>query len=164
MIIDLNSDSDVALLRRATTGQVVGLTSGSYDLFHNMHLVYLRRCRRLCDVLIVGVDSDDLTRQRKGPSRPTIGEHQRVDIVSALNCVHAAFVLGSVEDFGRATKDLNASVIFKNEQFGEEKIIGSDSARVVIVPDMPQHGSTSAIIEEVVNRCGQRNPASHTVS
>lgn len=35
MIFDLKNDNDVELVRRAITGKKVGLTSGSYDLFHH---------------------------------------------------------------------------------------------------------------------------------
>ncbi len=142
----------MGLLTQALAGRKVVLTSGSYDLFHSLHLVFLERCRRLCDVLIVGVDSDDSIRERKGPQRPLIPEHQRVAIVGALACVDGAFVLGSVEGFEEAMRLLKPMVIFKNKDFKEEEVLGRDRARVVIVPDLIQHSSTSGIVEEVARR------------
>jgi glycerol-3-phosphate cytidylyltransferase len=56
-------------IRRTVTGQV-GLTSGVFDFFHFGHRNYLTICKNLCDFLIVGVDTDDRVRQRKGNSRP----------------------------------------------------------------------------------------------
>lgn len=152
MIFDLKNEVDVELVNRAIKGRVVGLTSGSYDLFHHLHLVYLKRCRRHCDILVVGVDSDDLVRNRKGSHRPLVPEHQRVAIVSDLSCVGAAFILGSVEDFEQAVNLLSPAMIFKNDEFKEEEVLGRDKAKVIIIPDIIQYSSTSQIIEEILKR------------
>ncbi|MBI4160805.1 MAG: adenylyltransferase/cytidyltransferase family protein [Candidatus Yanofskybacteria bacterium] len=152
MIFDLKNESDIDLINRAVSGKVIGLTSGSYDLFHHLHLVYLKRCRRYCDLLIVGVDSDDLVRIRKGSHRPLVPEHQRVAIVSELSCVGGAFILGSVEDFEQAVRLLSPVFIFKNDEFKEEEVLGRDKAKVIIIPDIIQYSSTSQIIEEILKR------------
>lgn len=152
MTFDIKNESDVELIKRAVQGINIGLTSGSYDLFHNLHLVYLKRCRRFCDLLIVGVDSDDLVKIRKGPNRPLVPEHQRVAIISDLSCVGAAFILGSVEDFKLAVDLLSPSIILKNNEFKEEDVIGRDKAKVIIIPDLVQHSSTSQIIEEILKQ------------
>src|SRR5690349_18810318 len=107
MIIDIRDDGDIyqlvtSLNYAKTADKVIGITSGCYDLFHSLHLTYLQRCRRMCDILIVGVDSDDLVKKTKGDHRPIIPEHQRVNLVSALKCVDVAFIMGSVEDFRKA--------------------------------------------------------------
>ena len=152
MIFDIKNEGDIDLLNRAVKGKNVGLTSGSYDLFHHLHLVYLKRCRRYCDILIVGVDSDDLVKNRKGSHRPLVSEHQRVAIVSDLACVSAAFILGSVDDFREAVELLSPTVILKNNDFKEEEVLGRDKAKVIIIPDIIQYSSTSEIIEEILKR------------
>ena len=152
MIFDIKNESDIDLLTDAIKSKNVGLTSGSFDLFHHLHLVYLKRCRRYCDILIVGVDSDDLVKSRKGPNRPLVPEHQRVSIVSDLACVSAAFILGSIEDFSEAVRLLSPKLILKNDDFKEEEVLGRDQAKVIIIPDIVQHSSTSQIIEEIIRR------------
>ena len=62
----------------------IGLTSGCWDLFHYFHLCSLERCKNLCDILIVGVDSDSLVKSTKGPERPIVTEQYRAAIVDAL--------------------------------------------------------------------------------
>jgi D-beta-D-heptose 7-phosphate kinase / D-beta-D-heptose 1-phosphate adenosyltransferase len=156
MIFDIKNTTDLELLRTALQGKEVGLTSGSFDLFHHLHLVYLLRCRRLCDVLLVGVDSNDLVSARKGPQRPLVPEHQRVAIVSALSCVHAAFIMGSVADFGAAVNQLGVRVLFKNQAFAGKEVLGADQARLVIIPDVTQHSSTSQLIEQIRNQATLR--------
>jgi D-beta-D-heptose 7-phosphate kinase/D-beta-D-heptose 1-phosphate adenosyltransferase len=151
MLFDIKNETDVALLRAAFNGKKIGLTSGSFDLFHHMHLVYLTRCRRMCDMLVVGVDSNDLINKRKGPKRPLVPEHQRAAVVSALSCVQAAFILGSVEDFAYAAQQLEPAYVFKNsEKIDGTDIIGGDNAEVIIIRDITQHSSTTEIIEEIM--------------
>ena len=151
MIINIYDPSEVGIFRRGAAGLRVGVTSGCFDLFHHLHLVYFERCRRLCDLLVVGVDSDDLTRKSKGDGRPVIPEHQRVAMVASQKSVGAAFIMGDIEAFGRAVRELGAVVIFQNQAFGSGMAVaGSDAAEVVIVPDVDQRGSTSEIIEKIV--------------
>lgn len=68
-------------------GLKIVLTSGTFDLFHIGHAQYLEKAKALGDVLIVGVDSDEKVRERKGPGRPIVPEHERVLILA--HCRHA---------------------------------------------------------------------------
>lgn len=63
------------------------LTQGVYDLIHEGHALYLERARALGDVLIVGVDSDELTRKRKGPDRPIVPLDERLKMLVHLRHV-----------------------------------------------------------------------------
>jgi rfaE bifunctional protein nucleotidyltransferase chain/domain len=63
-------------------GLKIVLTSGSFDILHEGHSMYLEAARQLGDFLIVGVDSDDKVRQRKGPGRPVVPEQERLRMVA----------------------------------------------------------------------------------
>lgn len=60
---------------------VIVLTSGTFDLYHIGHAKYLQKARESGDLLIVGVDSDKKTRERKGPQRPVIPELERLELL-----------------------------------------------------------------------------------
>jgi rfaE bifunctional protein nucleotidyltransferase chain/domain len=60
----------------------IGLTSGSFDLIHVGHVKYLAKARQLCDVLIVGVDSDAKIRRRKGDDRPMVPQEERLEMLA----------------------------------------------------------------------------------
>ena len=60
----------------------VVLTSGSFDIIHEGHSMYLEAARRFGDFLIVGLDSDDKIRSRKGPNRPAVPEMERLRMVT----------------------------------------------------------------------------------
>ena len=63
-------------------GQTVVLTSGSFDILHEGHSLYLEAARAAGDFLVVGVDSDEKVRARKGPSRPAVPEEERLRMVT----------------------------------------------------------------------------------
>lgn len=74
------------------------LTQGVFDLIHEGHALYLEKAKQQGDILIVGVDSDELTKKRKGPSRPIVPQEERlkmlvhlrhVDIVTVREAHHA---------------------------------------------------------------------------
>lgn len=60
----------------------IGVTSGSFDLIHLGHVKYLARAKELCDVLIVGVDSDAKIRRRKGDDRPMVPQQERLEMLA----------------------------------------------------------------------------------
>jgi rfaE bifunctional protein nucleotidyltransferase chain/domain len=70
-------------------GLRIVLTSGTYDLFHVGHAEYLERAKELGDLLIVGVDSDEKVRERKGLHRPVVPEEERIRVISHLRHVDA---------------------------------------------------------------------------
>jgi rfaE bifunctional protein nucleotidyltransferase chain/domain len=62
--------------------QTVVLTSGSFDILHEGHSLYLEAARGFGDFLIVGVDSDEKVRRRKGSNRPAVPELERLRMVT----------------------------------------------------------------------------------
>lgn len=70
----------VAALR--VLGLRVVLTMGTFDILHEGHSMYLEAARGFGDFLIVGVDSDEKVRRRKGAWRPAVPELERLRMVT----------------------------------------------------------------------------------
>ncbi len=68
-------------------GLKIVLTQGVWDLIHEGHSLYLQKAKSYGDVLIVGVDSDELTSSRKGPSRPIVPQKERISMLVHLRHV-----------------------------------------------------------------------------
>lgn len=67
--------------------QTIVLTQGTYDMVHVGHGRYLQDAKKRGDVLIVGVDSDEKVRQRKGVGRPIVPEEERVEMLTYFSSV-----------------------------------------------------------------------------
>ncbi len=63
-------------------GIKVVLTMGTFDILHEGHSMYLEAARAFGDFLIVGVDSDEKVRRRKGVWRPAVPELERLRMVT----------------------------------------------------------------------------------
>ncbi len=81
-------------------GYKVVLTQGVYDLIHEGHGKYLELAKAQGDVLIVGVDTDELTRKRKGSNRPVVPEAERLRMLTLLRSVDVVILrtLPAVEE------------------------------------------------------------------
>lgn len=130
---------------------------GTWDLFHDYHLRFLLRCRRHCDVLIVGVDSDEEVKKVKGPGRPFMSEFQRQMLLDANKHVTFVFIQDGVADFTYIAETLlgvRGGKVFRNQVFaGREGDVALGKARdkveVVIIPDVDELNSTSALADKI---------------
>ena len=64
----------------------IGYTQGVYDMFHIGHLRLINRAKELCDILIVGVNSDKLVESYKHKT-PIINQNDRAEILRNLKSV-----------------------------------------------------------------------------
>ena len=80
-------------VRERHSDSTIVLTGGVFDLIHVGHITGMNFCRKFGDVLVVGISSDERTRQRKGPTRPIIPQEHRLEMVDALKVVDYAFIM-----------------------------------------------------------------------
>ncbi|MFW6030998.1 MAG: adenylyltransferase/cytidyltransferase family protein [Myxococcota bacterium] len=69
---------------------MIAYHAGVWDLLHVGHVRVLQASKAHCDVLIVGVVTDDGAAAYK--RRPIVPEHERLELVRELSCVDAAFL------------------------------------------------------------------------
>lgn len=111
-------------LWRAARARIV-FTNGVYDLLHRGHVEYLEEARAQGDRLVVGVNSDASARRLKGPSRPIVGERDRLALVRALACVDLA--LPFEEDTPlRLIQAVQPDVLVKGADYAPADIVGRE--------------------------------------
>ena len=128
--------------------QVLGYTSGVFDLFHVGHLHLLQSAKALCDRLIVGVTTDDLVAYKH--TRPVIPFEQRLEIVSSIRCVDLAVPQDNLDKFVMWQK-LKFDVMFigddwfETERFKQfESRLNEVGVRIIYLP-YDRNVSTSSI-------------------
>lgn len=70
----------------------VAYAPGTYDLFHEGHLEHLMEVRDICDILVVGVNSDDLVYSNK-KKKTKLSQEERVNIVKNLKFVDYVYLV-----------------------------------------------------------------------
>ena len=74
----------------------IGYTQGTFDMFHIGHLNIIKSASSLCDLLIVGVNSDELVQKYKF-KKPIIEESNRAEIVRNIKGVDDVIVCNSLD-------------------------------------------------------------------
>jgi rfaE bifunctional protein nucleotidyltransferase chain/domain/rfaE bifunctional protein kinase chain/domain len=143
---------------RERGGKVVG-AGGCFDLLHAGHLSLLAQARRLGDVLVVCINSDDSIRRVKGDDRPAVGERERASLLEALSCVDGVLIFGE-DTPERVLSELRPDVWVKGGDYGgqriaEAELVESWGGDVVIVPYLEGH-STTARITSLAGRANTR--------
>lgn len=92
-------------------GNRIVLTQGVFDLIHEGHAKYLELAKSYGDVLIVGVDSDELTRLRKGNGRPIVPQQERIHMLVHLRHVDIVVVREAKHDIGDLIRVVEPDVL-----------------------------------------------------
>jgi glycerol-3-phosphate cytidylyltransferase len=110
--------------------QIVGYTSGVFDLFHIGHLNILKRAKALCDRLIVGVTIDELVGYKNVEA--VVPFEERLEIIKNIKCVDLAIPQDNLDKFVM-WKKLKFDVMFIGDDWFETdrfKKYEKDLARV----------------------------------
>lgn len=78
--------------KRIPEGKSVALIGGVFDLLHVGHLHALEYAKKIADILVVSVLSDQHVKSYKGEQRPIIPEDHRLKMVESLKVVDYAFI------------------------------------------------------------------------
>ncbi len=119
-------------------GLSVVFTNGCFDILHVGHIRYLQDARALGDKLIVAVNSDATVRKLKGEARPIIREHDRVELLAALECVDYVTIFGDdtpTETILAVKPSIHAKGgDYEIESMPETPFVRSVGGKVVIIP------------------------------
>ena len=125
----------------------IGYTQGVFDMFHVGHLRLINHAKEQCEMLIVGVNSDDLVRRYKNKT-PVINEGERAEIVQNLKSVYQVEIVETLDKV-EVYKRLHFDVIFigddwkGNSRWAQtEKELAVYNVPVVYLPHTPHVSST----------------------
>ncbi|MCR0263984.1 adenylyltransferase/cytidyltransferase family protein [[Clostridium] innocuum] len=132
----------------------IGYTTGVFDMFHIGHLNILEKAKEQCEILIVGVSTDEVVREYKNKV-PIIPYNQRARIVSALKCVDKVVPQENMNKFD-AWKVIGFNVLFHGDDWKGSKMydeIEKQFAEVGVDLIFLKHtsGISSTILREKIN-------------
>ncbi len=138
-----------------TLGFKVVLTSGSFDILHEGHSMYLEAARQFGDFLIVGLDSDEKIRSRKGENRPVVPQMERLRMVTHQRGVGLVTLKHTDHPKWALIKAVRPDVLVATEETYTPETIkeleASYCGRVEVLGRMATV-STSARLREVIQR------------
>jgi D-glycero-beta-D-manno-heptose 1-phosphate adenylyltransferase len=136
-------------------GKKVVFTNGVFDLIHSGHVDYLSKAKKLGDVLIVALNSDDSVKRIKGDKRPILKQEERAFILSNLKPVD--YVVFFEEDTPeKLISEIIPDILVKGADWDVEKIVGKEVVEMnggkVMNIKFVNDQSTSKIIDLIVKR------------
>jgi len=139
---------------KAESKKVV-FTNGVFDLIHSGHVDYLSKSKKLGDVLIVGLNTDDSVRRIKGDKRPILKQEERAFVLANIKPVD--YVIFFNEDTPeKLISEIIPDVLVKGADWAVEKIVGREIVEKnggnVINIEFVNDQSTSKIIDLIVQR------------
>jgi FAD synthetase len=133
------------------------LATGTFDILHPGHILYLNKAKELGDELFVIISRDSMVQHKLKPILP---EHQRLQVVQALSMVDHA-QLGSEHDIFEPLAFIKPDIIALgyNQHFDENKLREDLRKRnipsqVIRLPyqDSGKLSATENIIREIIKR------------
>ena len=98
----------------------IGYTTGTFDLFHVGHLNLLEKAKENCEILIVGVSTDEIVKDYKG-ELPVIPFEDRIRIVGALKCVDKVIAQKTLNKLD-VLPDIQYDVLFHGDDWKNTKM------------------------------------------
>jgi D-beta-D-heptose 7-phosphate kinase/D-beta-D-heptose 1-phosphate adenosyltransferase len=134
-------------------GRRIVFTNGVFDLLHEGHVSLLQRGRRLGDLLVVAVNSDQSASRLKGQGRPIHQLEERCALLAALDCVDLVIAFDGPTACNLVAA-VRPDVYVKGEDHDLERVpegtlARSLGARLVSIPHV-RAVSTTQIIERVL--------------
>ncbi len=137
------------LARLRSKGKRIVFTNGCFDILHLGHIRYLKRAKKLGDILVIGLNSDRSVRLIKGAARPINRQSARAEILSALYFVDYVTIFNE-----RTPKEVinkvRPDVLIKGGDWKAEDIVGASFVKsyggaVVSLPFIKGYSTTSLI-------------------
>jgi len=135
------------------TGKV-GFTSGVFDLLHIGHAEYLEAAKAVCDLLVVGINSNSSVKSNKGEKRPIVDQKDRALLVASLACVDYVFIFDETNN-NKNVEILKPDLYIKAEDYEKHKlssakIVESYGGKVQLIPFKSGY-SSSKLIEKILS-------------
>lgn len=164
LVATINGNSNFKLLDLSTAKYIVSdlkqknkkivFTNGCFDLLHAGHLSSFKQAKKLGDILIVAINSDDSVKQNKGDLRPIIPENDRIEMLCALEIVDYVILM---ED---KTPEKIISIIqpdiavkgsdWKDKYVPEKKLVESYGGKMEFI-QLEKEKSSTKIIEKIIH-------------
>ncbi len=144
-----------AILDKIRTGKKVVHCHGVFDLLHIGHIRYIRKAKKLGDVLVVTLTRDEFV--NKGPHRPVFEDSIRAEVLASLDFVDFVAISDwptAVEIIHLLKPDFYAKgAEFRNQKtpeiIKEEKAIESIGGKIVFIEDIVY--SSSNLINKYIS-------------
>ena len=129
--------------------------NGTFDILHRGHLELLNYAKSL-GYVIVGIDTDECIKEKKGPTRPIHNQEERKFLLENLKTVDEVIFFSSEPEFEELIKSLKPDIIVVGSDWKEKSTIKSYYDGELIFFDRMEEYSTTKTIERIYESFSNR--------
>jgi len=126
--------------------------NGTFDVLHAGHLALLNYAKSLGNYLIVGIDTDERVKEKKGSARPVNSAEDRALMLVNLKAVDEVRYFGSDEELENIVKSIKPDIMVVGSDWKNKSVIGSYYAAKLIFFDRIDEYSTTKIVQSIIDR------------
>ena len=137
-------NNDILYHLKNSNNKIV-FTNGCFDVLHIGHLSYLEEAKKLGNILILGLNSDNSIKRLKGDKRPINNLNDRIIFLNKLDFID--FIVPFDEDTPiNIIKLIQPDILVKGGDYTTESVIGREFAKeTIILPFVNGKSSTNII-------------------
>ena len=126
--------------------------NGTFDVIHRGHIELLNYAKSLGDFLVVGVDTDERIKEKKGNSRPVNSLQERIFMLENLKSVDKVFSFDSDQELETLVKSVKPDIMVVGSDWKGKSVIGSYYASKLLFFERIDGYSTTKIIQSISDR------------
>jgi len=131
-------------------GKKIVFTNGCFDILHLGHIHYLKKCKSLGDILIVGLNSDISVKMIKGDNRPINNENYRADMLLSYEFIDIVVIFDEKTPYN-LIKNVLPDILVKGGDYKIDQIIGREFETKVKTIEYLENYSSTNIINTIKN-------------
>jgi len=133
------------------------IKKGVFDILHPGHIYALKKLKDNCDILVIFVQSDRLTRQKKGPSRPINSQQQRAEVLEGIKYIDYIYLdqSNSREEYLGILKYLKPDIVAITKTNDKKTKAYTNSEW--ILKEFPDKEDPNYSTTNIINRIRQQN-------
>jgi rfaE bifunctional protein nucleotidyltransferase chain/domain len=126
--------------------------NGTFDVLHRGHLMLLNYAKSLGDYLVVGIDTDERIKEKKGPSRPVNHINERAFMLMNLKSVNEVKTFSTDDELENLVKCIKPDIMVVGSDWKNKPVIGSQYAKQLKFFDRIDEYSSTKIIQSIIDR------------
>ena len=126
--------------------------NGTFDILHRGHLELLNYAKSLGDFLLVGIDTDDRVKEKKGFTRPIYNQEERKFFLENLKSVDEVKFFSTDQELEGLIKSFQPDIMIVGSDWKGKPVIGSSYAGKLIFFDRIGDYATTKTIQSIIDR------------
>jgi D-beta-D-heptose 7-phosphate kinase/D-beta-D-heptose 1-phosphate adenosyltransferase len=126
--------------------------NGTFDILHRGHLELLNYAKSLGDYLVVGIDTDDRVKEKKGSTRPINSDQERSFMLMNLKSVDEVRFFSTDKELEDLIKSLKPDIMVVGSDWKDKSVIGSYYSAELQFFDRIDGYSSTRIIQGIIDR------------